>query len=74
MMTIYTIILLAIILHKINITYDDILEKQRETIYRRRNNALRHDRLKPDIDNAIFNSIHHLSNQDQPLFFPPISG
>ncbi len=50
---------------KRSITYDDILEKQRETIYRRRNNALRHDRLKPDIDNATFNSLHHLTDQDQ---------
>ncbi|MFW5659425.1 MAG: preprotein translocase subunit SecA, partial [Bacteroidota bacterium] len=40
--------------------YDDIMNKQREVIYKRRNNALHGDRMRVDIDNAIIDMCHIL--------------
>ncbi|MGK0285788.1 MAG: preprotein translocase subunit SecA, partial [Salibacteraceae bacterium] len=40
--------------------YDDVMNKQREVIYKRRRNALRGTRLKIDIANSIFDNIESM--------------
>ena len=40
--------------------YDDIMNKQREVIYKRRNNALHGDRMRVDIENAMADMCHIL--------------
>lgn len=43
--------------------YDDVMNSQREVIYKRRRHALFGDRLEVDIMNNMFDSIEELSNQ-----------
>ena len=43
--------------------YDDVMNKQRDVIYKRRKNALFGDHLKYDITNMIFDVSHSIVNQ-----------
>ena len=43
--------------------YDDVMNIQREAIYRKRNNALRGDRLSVDINNMFIGAVEHIVTQ-----------
>jgi len=43
--------------------YDDVMNSQRDVIYKRRNHALFGDRLSIDLDNALFDVCNDLANQ-----------
>jgi preprotein translocase subunit SecA len=43
--------------------YDDVMNKQREVIYRRRRNALFGDRIKLDLDNMVSDFCHALADK-----------
>jgi preprotein translocase subunit SecA len=47
--------------------YDDVMNIQREAIYKRRRNALFGDRLKVDIDNMIYDVSLQLAEKYQPV-------
>jgi preprotein translocase subunit SecA len=46
--------------------YDDVMNSQREVVYKRRRHALYGDRLQVDIVNMIFDTCSNLINENQP--------
>ena len=47
--------------------YDDVMNAQREVVYRRRNNSLSGERLRIDISNMIYNTCENITSDNKNL-------
>tara|TARA_S200000501_G_scaffold67351_1_gene58814 strand:+ start:1154 stop:4495 length:3342 start_codon:yes stop_codon:yes gene_type:complete len=45
--------------------YDDVMNAQREVVYRRRNNSLSGERLRIDISNMIYNTCENITSENK---------
>ena len=45
--------------------YDDVMNAQREVVYRRRNNSLSGERLRIDISNMIYNTCENITSDNK---------